>query len=75
MISLALKLILSSWGTAPVHAANRAATLNPLQAIPGSLAELAQPPAALYRLDEPGADLRVNIQMSPSSVGRTAYSV
>jgi len=53
MISLALKLILSSWGTAPVQAANRAAWLNELnapnelQAIVRSLAELAPAAAAI----------------------------
>ena len=78
MISLALKLILSSWGTAPVQAANRAAwlnelnELNELQAMVRSLAEPASPGAANYQPEEPGADFRVNIQMSPSSVGRTA---
>jgi hypothetical protein len=70
MISLAMKLILSSWGVAPYRP--RTATLNELQAIPTSLAEVAKTATALYRPGEPGADLRVNIQMSPSSVGRTA---
>lgn len=62
-------------GHCPGTAASCAATLNPMQAIRRSLPELAAAATALYRLEEPGEDLRVSIQMSPSAVGRTAYSV
>jgi len=47
MISLALKLILSSWGIAPVTGRGPAATLTELQAILRSLAEVARATTAL----------------------------
>ena len=59
-------------GHCPVAAADRAAGLNQLETIETASLPETGGQAAAYRPEEPGVALRVSIQMSPSSVARTA---